>query len=59
MRFAGKVYITPCEWLSKCREAVLFFTVSEGDVVIADKFCERSYNDEIYLVIAIDLTATR
>ena len=57
--FAGKVYITPCEWLSRCREAILFFTVSEDDVVLADKFCERSYNDKIHLVIAIDFTATR
>ena len=59
MFFAGKVYITSCEWLSRCREAVLFFTVSEDDVVLADKFCERSYNDKIHLVIAIDFTATR
>lgn len=36
-----------------------FFTVSEDDVVLADKFCERSYNDKIHLVIAIDFTATR
>ena len=40
-------------------ESVLFFTVSEDDVVLADKFCERSYNDKIHLVIAIDFTATR
>ena len=41
-------------WLRYC-----FFTVSEDDVVLADKFCERSYNDKIHLVIAIDFTATR
>ena len=39
--------------------SLLFFTVSEDDVVLADKFCERSYNDKIHLVIAIDFTATR
>ena len=50
MCFAGKVYITPCEWLSRCREAVLFFTVSEDDVILADKFYERSYNDKIHLL---------
>ena len=38
---------------------ILCFTVSEEDVVLADKFCERSYDVKINLVIAIDFTATR